>query len=195
MEDDSDEDDLDKQSLSKRFKIMTPIPNLIPQNTFVPKDLLKPEEPQRSLHDFTNQLFGTTSSKFSPTPPREPTPPRDLAKGKEVAIVHTLASKKTRKSNDMLLQSLRAKFQWVMVQAKKLGFPLPPALAIAEEKKRKRTQFLKEAFVTEDIKVDGMDRNLIPPPEVVPIEGLVIREHESGIFYMNRNADIVFQRE
>ncbi|GKE12557.1 hypothetical protein Tco_1416108 [Tanacetum coccineum] len=28
--------------------------------------------------------------------------------------VHALASKNTRKSNDMLLQSLRAKFQWVM---------------------------------------------------------------------------------
>ncbi|GKB54524.1 retrovirus-related pol polyprotein from transposon TNT 1-94 [Tanacetum coccineum] len=93
MEDDSMKMDLDKQSLSKRFKIMTPIPNLIPQNTFVPKDLLKPEEPQRSLHDFTNQLFGTTSSKFSPTPPREPTPPRDLAKGKEVAITEHEAKK------------------------------------------------------------------------------------------------------
>ncbi|GJS51390.1 hypothetical protein Tco_0624752 [Tanacetum coccineum] len=285
MEDDSDEDDLDKQPLSKRFKIMTPIPNPIPQNTF-----------------------------FSPTPPAKPTPPRDPTKGKEVAIVreqvngpvtyqeeggsipkmpklksfitpdgilsleelnnqikelkrisdlkaqkdkseqelrkmfnqatlkaqakkyytvnsnkeatmkiirgdnplnlivhpnfrlkslgfseslevHALASKKTRKSNDMLLQSLRAKFQWVMVQAKKLGLPLPSALATAEEKNRKRTQFLKEAFVTEDIKVDGMDRNLIPPPGVVPIEGLVIKEHESGNFYMNRNTDIVFQIE
>ncbi|GKD74726.1 hypothetical protein Tco_1333008, partial [Tanacetum coccineum] len=320
MEDDSDEDDLDKQPLLKRFKIMTPIPNPISLNTF-----------------------------FSPTPPTEPTPPRDPAKGKEVAIVkkqvnklvtyqeeggsipkmsklksfitlegtlsleelnnqikerkrisdlkaqknkfeqelrkmfnqatlkaqakkwseheakkdkileeyshrisfradplpitkiiysvnsnkeatmkiirgdnplnlivhpnfrlkslgfsewmevHALASKKTGKSNDMLLQSLRAKFQWVMVQAKKLGLPPPPALATfgitAEEKKRKMTQFLKEAFITEDIRVDRMDRNLIPPPGVVPIEGLVIKEPESRIFYMNRNTDIVFQRE
>ncbi|GKA42454.1 hypothetical protein Tco_0735114, partial [Tanacetum coccineum] len=73
--------------LSKRFKIMTPIPNPIPLNTFVPKHLLKPEEQQKSLHDFTDQLFGTTSSKFSLTPPREPTPLRDPAKGKEVNIV------------------------------------------------------------------------------------------------------------
>ncbi|GJU19287.1 hypothetical protein Tco_1152629 [Tanacetum coccineum] len=58
MKDDLDDDDFDKQPLSKRFKIMTPIPNLIPLNTF-----------------------------FSPTPPREPTPPRDPAKGKEVVIV------------------------------------------------------------------------------------------------------------
>nr|GEU51104.1 hypothetical protein [Tanacetum cinerariifolium] len=87
MEDDSDDDDLEKQPLSKRFKIMTPIPNPIPLNTFVPKHLLKPKEQQKSLHDFTNQLFGTTSSKFSPTPPREPTPPKDPAKGKELNIV------------------------------------------------------------------------------------------------------------
>ncbi|GJU96643.1 hypothetical protein Tco_1321399 [Tanacetum coccineum] len=40
-----------------------------------------------------------------------------------------------------------------------------------------------------------MNRNLIPPPGVVPIEGLVIKEPEAGIFYMNRNTDIVFQRE
>nr|GEX79685.1 hypothetical protein [Tanacetum cinerariifolium] len=56
--------------------------------------------------------------------------------------VHALASKKSKKSNDMLLQSLRAKFQWVIEQAKKLG--LPPHLALAtfgmttEEQKRKR---------------------------------------------------------
>ncbi|GKA24624.1 hypothetical protein Tco_0710657 [Tanacetum coccineum] len=64
MEDDSDDDDLDKQPLSKRFKIMTPNPNPIPLNTFVPKHLLKPEEQQKSLHDFTNQLFGTTSDRI-----------------------------------------------------------------------------------------------------------------------------------
>ncbi|GJU55334.1 hypothetical protein Tco_1229048 [Tanacetum coccineum] len=113
--------------------------------------------------------------------------------------VHALASKKSGKSNDMLLQSLRAKFQWVINQAKKLGLPPPPALATfgmtAEDKKRKRTEILKEVFVTENITVDGMQRNLIPPPRVVPIEGLVINEPESGIFFMNRNTDIAFQRE
>nr|GEU59408.1 hypothetical protein [Tanacetum cinerariifolium] len=52
MEDDSDDDDLDKQPLSKRFKIMTSILNPIPLNTFVPEHLLKPEEQQKSLHEF-----------------------------------------------------------------------------------------------------------------------------------------------
>nr|GEV90638.1 retrovirus-related Pol polyprotein from transposon TNT 1-94 [Tanacetum cinerariifolium] len=61
----------------------------------------------------------------------------------------------------------------VMDQAKKLG--LPPPLAHAT--------------------VDGMNMNLILPPGVMPIEGLVIKEPESGIFYMNMNTNIVFQIE
>nr|GEX71490.1 hypothetical protein [Tanacetum cinerariifolium] len=69
------------------------------------------------------------------------------------------------------------------IRLKKLGLPPPPALTTfgttAGEKKRKMTQFLKEAFVTEDIRVDGMNKNLIPPPGVMPIEGLVIKEPES----------------
>nr|GEV63253.1 hypothetical protein [Tanacetum cinerariifolium] len=81
--------------------------------------------------------------------------------------VHALASKKTRKSNDMLLQSLREKFQWVINQSKKLGLPPPPTLETfgmtVDGKKRKRTEFFKEAFVTENIIVNGMHRNLIPP--------------------------------
>ncbi|GKC13098.1 hypothetical protein Tco_1009880 [Tanacetum coccineum] len=213
-------------------------------------------KPHPSVRQFTDQLFGITSSKFSPTPPREPTPPRDESKGKCITIEEppkdimpfieeqgsvpkilnlkyfillegTLSQEKfmaqlkemkrladlkehgkkseeelkkllnpatikaqalnyvvnssktatmritrdkdpTRKSNDMLLQSLRTKFQWVINQAKKLGLPPPPALATfgitAEERKRKRTEFIKEVFVTEDVRVDGMERNLIPPP-------------------------------
>ncbi|GJW06245.1 hypothetical protein Tco_1568668 [Tanacetum coccineum] len=70
------------------------------------------------------------------------------------------------------------------------------ALALyARDKKRKRIEILKEVFVTKNITVDGMHRNLIPPPKVVPIEGLVINEPESGIFFLNRNRDISLQRE
>ncbi|GJX65799.1 hypothetical protein Tco_0300142 [Tanacetum coccineum] len=87
--------------------------------------------------------------------------------------------------------------EWL--EAKRLGLPPPPELVTfgltAEEKKRKRVEFIKEMFVTKDVRVDGMNRNLIPPPEVVPIERLVIKEPESGIFYMNRNTDVVFQIE
>ncbi|GJV22917.1 retrovirus-related pol polyprotein from transposon TNT 1-94, partial [Tanacetum coccineum] len=127
-QDSKDDDDLGKQPLSKRFKIMHPIPS----------------KPQPSVQPFTDQLFGTTSLKLLPTPPREPTPPRDSSK------------------------------------AKRLGLPPPPELATlrltSEEKKRKRIKFIKEMFVTKDVRVDGMNKNLIPPPGVVPIEGLVIKE-------------------
>ncbi|GJS03177.1 hypothetical protein Tco_0319685 [Tanacetum coccineum] len=89
--------------------------------------------------------------------------------------VHALASKKSGKSYDVLLQSLTTKFQWVLNQAKRLGLPPPPELATfgltAEEKKRK-----KDRVHQRDI-------------------WLVIKELESGIFYMNRNTDVVFQRE
>nr|GEX83310.1 hypothetical protein [Tanacetum cinerariifolium] len=99
--------------------------------------------------------------------------------------VHALASKKKGKSIDLLLQSLKAKFQWVLNQAKKVGLPPPPELATfgmtCEDKKRKRTEFLKEMFVTEDIRVDGMNRNIIPPPKIILIDGFVISEPELSI--------------
>ncbi|GJT05533.1 hypothetical protein Tco_0839995 [Tanacetum coccineum] len=66
----------------------------------------------------------------------------------------------------------------------------------ASEKKRKRSfEIIKKVFVKEDIMVDGMHRNLVPPPGVVGSRGLVIKEPKSGIFYYNRNFDLVFQRE
>ncbi|GJX02603.1 hypothetical protein Tco_0186516 [Tanacetum coccineum] len=67
LEDDLDNDD--KQPLSKRFKIMTLIHDILnptPLNTFVPKQLLKSKEQQKSIQEFTDQLFKTKSSRFSP---------------------------------------------------------------------------------------------------------------------------------
>ncbi|GKE64149.1 hypothetical protein Tco_1518310 [Tanacetum coccineum] len=63
------------------------------------------------------------------------------------------------------------------------------------DKKQKRTKFLKEMFVTEDIRMDGINRNLTPPTWIIPIDRPVIVEPESGIFFMNRNTDVPFQRE
>nr|GFC81989.1 hypothetical protein [Tanacetum cinerariifolium] len=75
----------------------------------------------------------------------------------------------------------------------------PPELATfgltAEEKKRKRTELIKEIFVTKNVRVDGIDRNLILPPGIMPIQGLVINEPELEIFFMNGNINIGFQRE
>ncbi|GJV73976.1 hypothetical protein Tco_1493971 [Tanacetum coccineum] len=97
--------------------------------------------------------------------------------------VHTLASKQKGKSYNALLQSLMAKFQWVVNQAKKVGLPPPLELATfgmsAEDKKQKRIKFLKEMFVTEDIRMDKMNRNLTPPIGIIPIDRLVIAEPDS----------------
>ncbi|GJX86665.1 hypothetical protein Tco_0337439 [Tanacetum coccineum] len=83
--------------------------------------------------------------------------------------------------------------------AKRLGLPPPPELATfgltAEDKKRKRSEIIKEVFVKERIEVDGTQRNLTPPSGVVGNKGLVIRESEAGFFYFNANFDLVFQRE
>ncbi|GJX65794.1 hypothetical protein Tco_0300137 [Tanacetum coccineum] len=216
---------------------------------------------QKSVKDFTGQLFGTTFSKFSPTPPRDPTPPREFynqikemkrwaelkdqeKKSEEelmkllnpatikaqalkweeheekkakmlnefnkcisertyplpiTKIIYVVNSSKTAtiritRDKDPLNLRVYPNFklkmmgfsewlEWVLNQEKRLGLPPPPELATfgltTEEKKRKRLEFIKEVFVTEDARVDGMNRNLIPPLGVVPIDGLVIEEPES----------------
>ncbi|GJU95441.1 hypothetical protein Tco_1320197 [Tanacetum coccineum] len=114
--------------------------------------------------------------------------------------VHSLASKTKSKSNNLLLQSLRAKFQWVLTQVKALGIPPPPELStfgvsINDKKRKRSSEILNEVFVNKDIVVGRMHRNLVPPPGVEGRKGLVIREPESGIFFYNVNFDLVFQRE
>nr|GEV29769.1 reverse transcriptase domain-containing protein [Tanacetum cinerariifolium] len=63
------------------------------------------------------------------------------------------------------------------------------------KKEKKASKKLKDVFVKEDIKLDGMYRNLIPPQGVVGFRGLVITEPEAGIFYYNGNFDMAFQRK
>ncbi|GJX54992.1 putative reverse transcriptase domain-containing protein, partial [Tanacetum coccineum] len=66
----------------------------------------------------------------------------------------------------------------------------------ADDKKRKRSsKILKQVFVKEDLMVDRMHRNLIPPPWVKGRKGLVIREPESAVFFYNGNFDLAFQIE
>ncbi|GJS69564.1 retrovirus-related pol polyprotein from transposon TNT 1-94 [Tanacetum coccineum] len=86
--------------------------------------------------------------------------------------VHTLASKNKSKSNDILLKSLKAKFELIKTYAGKLAIPPPPELTtvglFAAERKRKRSsEMLKEVFE---------------------------RRHY-GIFFYNGTFNLVFQRE
>nr|GEW12434.1 hypothetical protein [Tanacetum cinerariifolium] len=210
-------------------------------------------KPQPAVKQFTGQFFGITSSKFSPTPPREPTPPRDESNRKGIAAeeppkdimpfieeggseefkklmnpatfkAQALKWEEHEEKKEKMLKEFNkcisersdplpiTKISYVVnssktatmritrdkdplnLRAKRLGLPPSPELATfgltAEE--RKRLEFLREVFVTKDVRVDGINRNLIPPPGVVPIEALVIKEPESGIFFMNRNTDLAF---
>nr|GEZ59904.1 retrovirus-related Pol polyprotein from transposon TNT 1-94 [Tanacetum cinerariifolium] len=159
----------DKQPLSKRFKIMTPIPDIqnpTPLNTFVPEHLLKPKEQQKSIQEFTDQLFKTTFSRFSPTPPRKITPPIDSSKGKALKSFTTPEGplsqeeynnqiKEIKRLNDLKAeqekseQELRKLFNPTTLKANRLGLPPPPELATfgltSEKKKRERTKLIKEA--------------------------------------------------
>ncbi|GJS80603.1 hypothetical protein Tco_0730484 [Tanacetum coccineum] len=114
--------------------------------------------------------------------------------------VHTLGSKHNTKANNILLRNLKAMFEWIKTQSRKLGIPPPPELIAfrltAIEKKQKRSsELMQEVFIKENSVVDGMQRNLIPPLGVEGTRGLVIREPEAGIFFYNGNFDLVFQRE
>ncbi|GJR03397.1 hypothetical protein Tco_0526381 [Tanacetum coccineum] len=166
----------------------------------------------------------TTSSIFSPSPPREPTLSRDESKGKGIATEEPLKdimswkkevkemkrladlkaekekSEKSLQKASQMIYYLKAKFEWVLTQAKKLGVPLLPELSTfgisVDDKKRKRSlEILQEVFVKENIVVDGRHWNIIPPLGVEGRKGLVIREPESGIFYYNGNFKLAFQRE
>ncbi|GJU38533.1 hypothetical protein Tco_1191490 [Tanacetum coccineum] len=83
--------------------------------------------------------------------------------------------------------------EWLEVHvAKRLGLPPPPKLATfrltAEEKKRKRTEFIKEVFLTKDVRVDGMDKNLIPPHGVLPIQDMLLKESE---FHLTPTTELI----
>ncbi|GJW44938.1 hypothetical protein Tco_0073737 [Tanacetum coccineum] len=287
----SEKKESDDEPPVKKLKFLIPpslIPLLTPLNSIPPEPIPRTEITKMSFDQFSKHLTQTTSSIFSPTPPREPTPPRDESKGKgitseeplkdlipyiekegyvpnipklesfitldkqltqedimaqvkemkrladlkvekekinsshEASIgitrendplnivvhknfrlntlrfsewleVHALASKITSKSNNQLLKNLRDKFQWVISQAQNLG--VPPLLELAnfgismDDKKRKRiSKILQEVFVKEDIVVDEMHRNLIPPLEVKRRKGLVIREPESGVIFYNMGS-------
>nr|GEV62965.1 hypothetical protein [Tanacetum cinerariifolium] len=149
-EDTSEKKKTDDEPPTKKLKFLI-LPSLIPSPTPSKSIMTEPpkvtEASKITLDQYTKHLSKTISSIFSSTPPREPTPPRDSTKGKEVVIIE----------------------EQVIDQEKKLG--LLPRLALttfgmtAKEKKRKRTEILKEVFVTENITVDRMQRNLIRPPE------------------------------
>ncbi|GKC19193.1 hypothetical protein Tco_1021343 [Tanacetum coccineum] len=68
-------------------------------------------------------------------------------------------------------------------------------LFIAEKKIKRSLEIIQDVFMKENIVMNGIQRNLIPPSWVKGSRGLLIREPKSGIFFYNGNFDLVFQRE
>ncbi|GJW54469.1 hypothetical protein Tco_0098554 [Tanacetum coccineum] len=86
--------------------------------------------------------------------------------------------------------------EWL--ETNKLGLSPPPTLTTfgmtAEEKKRKRTEFLKEVFVTENITVDGMNTDIAFQREKVMKELSEYKASKSNIRRI-RVKDIVKEVE
>ncbi|GJV38099.1 hypothetical protein Tco_1410576 [Tanacetum coccineum] len=105
--------------------------------------------------------------------------------------VFEVAFKNHNKSNNQLLKNLKAKFRWVATQTRKLRIPPPPELTSFEfpsaenktgTKRKKRAEVIHEVFVKDNVVVDKMHRNLVPPAGVVGSVGLVIDEPEARFF-------------
>ncbi|GJS02257.1 hypothetical protein Tco_0318765 [Tanacetum coccineum] len=100
-----------------------------------------------------------------------------------------------RTFNNFILKNLKAKFQWVATTAGKLEIPpipqlMPYEISPAEKERKRKAKVLHEVFVKENIMVDGMKRNLVPPVGVVGSVRLVIKELEAGIFIYNGSFDL-----
>ncbi|GJY86334.1 putative reverse transcriptase domain-containing protein [Tanacetum coccineum] len=123
-------------------------------------------------------------------------------------IIKTKESRTRRQSNLKKFKEARFKISPQEFKDHTLGeivsleICVPPLLELStfrisiDDRKRKRSsEILQEVFVKENIVVDRMHRNLIPPPGIKGSRGRVIREPKSGIFYYNGNFNLVFQRE
>nr|GEU64262.1 hypothetical protein [Tanacetum cinerariifolium] len=65
----------------------------------------------------------------------------------------------------------------------------------AEKKKKRRIEVARHAFLKAGVRVDGMERNLVPPMGVTTGKhGHVIEQPEVGILFFNGNTNLGFQR-
>nr|GEV86045.1 hypothetical protein [Tanacetum cinerariifolium] len=127
-----------------------------------------------------------------------PAPPilKSVNNEENTMVLHTSEEKHPLRTND----SGRSKSSdGGNEKAKKPGIPPPHELSNSgiqvNEKKKRSSEILKVVFVQQDIIMDGMHRNLVPPQEFVGSRGLVITEPEDRIFYYNGNFNLDFKRE
>nr|GEV56489.1 retrovirus-related Pol polyprotein from transposon TNT 1-94 [Tanacetum cinerariifolium] len=87
--DDTDYDEIEKEPLSKKFKIITSIPNIptpTPLCFISPEHMMESVPQQESVQEFTDTLFQATSSSFLPALLKGLSPYRDPNKGKCVVV-------------------------------------------------------------------------------------------------------------
>ncbi|GJX61908.1 hypothetical protein Tco_0294808 [Tanacetum coccineum] len=93
VEDTLKQKDSDDEPPIKKLKFLIPtssIPSPTPLNSIPPEPIPRTEISKMSFDQFSEHLTQTTSSIFSPTPPREPTPPRNESKVKGIATEEPL---------------------------------------------------------------------------------------------------------
>ncbi|GJW02183.1 hypothetical protein Tco_1561039, partial [Tanacetum coccineum] len=115
-----------------------------------------------------------------------------MAQVKDVVNSSNEATMRITRGNDPLNVTIHDKsrlktlgfskwLECVLSQAKALGIPPPHEVStfgdsINDRKRKRSSEILQEVFVKENVVVDGMHRNIIPPPGVEGRKGLVIRE-------------------
>ncbi|GJT87735.1 hypothetical protein Tco_1069452 [Tanacetum coccineum] len=184
----------------------------------MPEPIQKPDATKMTIEQFTKHLNKTTSSIFSFTPPTKPTPLKDKSKGKENLYPVTIRAQtqkiaeyeaKRKKMCDEYNHQIThradqlpiTKISYRVNSSKEATMRIirgnDPLNLTMHEKFRLKTLGLVNGlkYMLWHPMVDGMHRNLIPPPRVKGRKGLVIREPESGIFYYNGNFYLAFQRE
>nr|GEV87844.1 hypothetical protein [Tanacetum cinerariifolium] len=191
IKDDTDYDELDKNPLSKMFKILTLIPNFptpTPLCSIPPEHMMKIAPHQEAQEEESKKFLNPATVKAQVLKWEE-------HEEKKAKLVNEYYKCIKGRTDPFPI----TKISYIINSQKEPTIRITIVLATfgmtAEDKKRKRNEILKEVFFKERIDVDGTQRNITPPSGVVCKEGMVIRETEAGFFYFNANFDLVFQRE
>ncbi|GKC23603.1 hypothetical protein Tco_1025753 [Tanacetum coccineum] len=121
---------------AKKLKFLIPSPT--PLKYIMPEPPKVTEAIKMTLDQFTQNLSKTTSSIFSPTPPREPTPPRDESKGKGIATEEPLKDIMPFKEEGGSVLKISSLKSFVTLEG-----PLSQEKIMAQQKEMKRLTDLK----------------------------------------------------
>nr|GEU65803.1 retrovirus-related Pol polyprotein from transposon TNT 1-94 [Tanacetum cinerariifolium] len=212
-EDNSEKSETDDEPPTNKLKFLIPsssIPSPTPLKSIMPEPPKYTKVVKMTLAQFTEHLSQATSSIFYPTPPREPTPPRDESKENDIATEEPLEDTMPFMEEGGLVPKMPKTKSFTTSAQKWTKHEIKKAKMMKEYKhqisfRADQLPITKISYVANPnnkttIKITRGDNplNRVEPDSslgVMPIEGLVINEPVSGIFFMNRNTDVDFQRE